>query len=229
VKQKSFSLTSRNLLGLVVLSLGTILTLGNFEIIDARAVIRFWPVLLIVFGAIKLLEPGSTSGRTFGGVIAVLGVIMVLNRMDIFDLDIWAFWPLLLVAAGASLIWRKHGEDVKIPDDDSTDQVSGVALLGGLEQTCSSQHFRGGSISAILGGHEVDLRDADIPEGETAVLDILTFMGGVELRVPADWTIVLDGTAFLGGFDSKARGNPAVNKRLVIKGQTVMGGVEIRN
>jgi hypothetical protein len=218
-------------IGVIVLLLGVILTLGNFDIIDAPAVVRFWPVLLIIFGAVKLLEPGSSGGRIFGGLVGAVGLVMVLNRMDIVDLDLWDFWPLLLVIAGASLIWRKHGADAEMSDRSAHDQdyVSGTALLGGLEQRCTSKQFKGGSLTAILGGHELDLRDADIVDGEFAVLDIVAFMGGVELRIPADWTVVLEGTAFMGGYENKARGSAAVDKRLVIRGQAIMGGVEIGN
>jgi len=228
---KSFSLTSRSVIGVIVLLLGVVLTLGNFDIIDAPAVVRFWPVLLIIFGAVKLLEPGSGGGRIFGGLVGAVGVVMLLNRMDIFDVDLWDFWPLLLVIAGASLIWRKHSGEASAFDGEVNDHdvISGNAMLAGLEQRCTSQHFRGGSISAILGGHEVDLRDADIVEGDVAVLDVFAFMGGVELRIPADWTVVMEGTAFMGGYENKARGSAAVNKRLVIRGQAIMGGVEIGN
>lgn len=228
---KSFSLTSRSVIGVIVLLLGVILTLGNFDIIDAPGVVRFWPVLLIIFGAVKLIEPGSQSGRIFGGIVAAVGLVMVLNRMDVVDVNLWDFWPLLLVIAGGSLIWHKRSADAEIHAGDvhDHDHVSGTALLGGLEQRCTARRFKGGSISAILGGHEVDLRDADIEDGAIAVLDVFAFMGGVEIRIPDDWTVVMEGSAFLGGYENKARGSVAVDKRLVIRGQAVMGGVEIRN
>lgn len=208
--------------------LGVVLTLGNFDIIDARGVLRFWPVLLIIFGGVRLVEPGPGSGRIFGAFVAVVGVILLLNRLDIIDTRIWSFWPLLLIAIGGALIWRTQGSTEHITEE-ADDLISGTAILGGLEQRSTSQHFRGGNLSAIMGGHEVDLRDADMPEGEIAVLDIFTLMGGVELRVPEQWNVALEGSAFLGGYENKARGSATSNKRLIIRGQSIMGGVEIKN
>ncbi|MDT8323475.1 MAG: DUF5668 domain-containing protein [Bacteroidota bacterium] len=229
MNSKSFTLTSRSVIGVIVLLLGVLLTLGNFDIIDAGSVVRFWPVLLIAFGAVKLIEPGSRAGRSFGGLIAVVGLVMVLNRMDVVDIDLWDFWPLLLVIAGASLIWHKRDADVGMREAEGGEVITGTAVLGGLEQRSMSQQFKGGSISAILGGHEVDLRDADMGDGDTAVLDIFVLIGGAELRIPDDWTVIMEGSAFIGGYENKARGSAAVSKRLVIRGTAVMGGVEIRN
>ncbi len=54
--------------------------------------------------------------------------------------------------------------------------------------------------------------------------------GGIELRVPEDWTVELRGTPLLAGFVDKTR-QPSVptEKRLVIRGVALMGGVEIKN
>lgn len=229
MNEKSFSLTSRSVIGVLILLLGIILTLGNFDIIDAPEIIRFWPALLILFGTVKALQPGGTGGRVFGGAVALIGAMMLLNRLDMFDFDFWSFWPLLLVVIGASLVFRTRSRHDFSKQDSEADFVSGTAILGGIEQKNSSRHFRGGEISAILGGHTLDLRDADMLEDDTATLDMFTFMGGVELRVPQEWTVIVEGSAFLGGFENKARSTGDGKKKLLIKGQAVMGGVEISN
>ncbi|PLX24073.1 MAG: hypothetical protein C0600_13760 [Ignavibacteria bacterium] len=229
MNQKSFSLTSRSVLGVLILLLGIVLTLGNFDIIDAPEVIRFWPVLLVLFGLLKALQPGGTGGRVFGGAIAFIGAMMILNRLDMFNFDFWDFWPLLLVAIGASLVFRTRSRPDFEKEDSANDFVRGTAILGGIEQKNSSQQFRGGEISAVLGGHTLDLRDAEILEHDTATLDLFTFMGGVELRVPQNWTIIVEGSAFMGGFENKTRGAGDAKQKLIIKGQAIMGGVEITN
>jgi predicted membrane protein len=229
VNEKSFSFNSRYVIGLVILLLGIVLTLGNFDIVDSSQVLRFWPILLVVFGLIKMLEPGNGVGRIFGGGLAAVGAIMVLNRMDVIEFNFMGLWPLLLVAAGASLLLRKRDREQMKKSEVADDSVTGTAILSGIEQRSSTKHFNGGDISAILGGHVLDLRDADMPVGETAVLDVFACMGGIEIRVPVDWTVVLEGSAFMGGFESKARAQDAGSKRLVIKGQAIMGGVEVGN
>ena len=229
MKNTSSALTSGTVLGTVVVLLGLVLTLGNFDVIDASSYLRYWPVLLVIFGVIKALQPGGSGGRFFGGLIAFVGAFMLLNRMDVINMNLWSFWPLLLVAAGASMILKHRGAPTADIDAEEQDTVGGMAVLGGLQQRISSRSFRGGSVSAIMGGHEIDLRDADMPDGQKAVLDIFALMGGVEVRVPEDWTIVIEGNAFLGGYENKARGSVSVRKHLVIRGQAIMGGVEIRN
>ena len=54
--------------------------------------------------------------------------------------------------------------------------------------------------------------------------------GGIEIRVPDDWTVDLRGVPVLAGFVDKTRPPAmATEKRLVIRGMALMGGVEIKN
>jgi hypothetical protein len=54
-------------------------------------------------------------------------------------------------------------------------------------------------------------------------------MGGVEIKVPRDWSISIVGTPTLGGIEDKTIPPMSPGKRLVIEGSVVMGGVEIGN
>ncbi|HET8646769.1 MAG TPA: LiaF domain-containing protein, partial [Vicinamibacteria bacterium] len=103
------------------------------------------------------------------------------------------------------------------------------ALLGGVKRISRATDFPGGSCSAMLGGCEIDLREAAMPEGRTAVLDTLALMGGVEVRVPDDWSVETRGMAVLGGFEDKTRRPLDDRKKLVVTGLAVMGGVEVKN
>jgi predicted membrane protein len=165
---------------------------------------------------------------------ALVGAILLLDKLYIIDVRLWDLWPLILVVIGASMLFgtmRRHrhfavGTGLSSADSNST--ISAVAILGGFKRTNDSQDFRGGEATAIMGGCELDLRQASIKEGE-AILDIFAFWGGIEIRVPEDWTVVLEGIPVLGGFEDKTRPPKESNKRLVIKGYVVMGGAEIKN
>jgi hypothetical protein len=79
-----------------------------------------------------------------------------------------------------------------------------------------------------MGGCEMDLRHAKI-HGE-AVIDVFAMWGGIEIRVPDDWTVVSRVTPMLGGFEDKTRPTPdASTHRLIVRGMVIMGGVEVKN
>ena len=80
-----------------------------------------------------------------------------------------------------------------------------------------------------MGGCEIDLRQASIKEGD-AVIDVFALWGGIDLKVPLDWSVVMQGSPLMGGFDDKTHPpQGGSNKRLVIKGYAIMGGVQISN
>jgi predicted membrane protein len=107
--------------------------------------------------------------------------------------------------------------------------VNGFALLGGVKRKVVSQDFRGGALTAILGGCELDLRHASISSGQ-AVIDTFALWGGIDIKVPQEWSVVVQGTPILGAFDDKTvRVGGDGSKVLVIKGVALMGGVELKN
>lgn len=113
--------------------------------------------------------------------------------------------------------------------EDSAATFRELAFLGGIERRNTSQAFRGGEATAFLGGIEIDLRECRMV-GNEARIDVFACMGGVSLRLPRDWTVVSEVAAILGGFHDMS--TPPVDgsaKRLVITGQAVMGGIEIKN
>jgi predicted membrane protein len=229
MSEKNYSMTSQAIVGVIVLLLGVILTLGNFDIINSASVLRYWPVLLIIFGAVKALQPGRSGGRLFGIIVGAIGIFMMLDRLDIVWFEFWDLWPLLLILIGGSLMLKASGRQILQKGDTSSDQINGFAIFGGIEQRISSANFKGGSVSAVFGAHEIDLRQADMPAHSEAVLEVFAVFGGIELKVPDDWTVVLEGSAFLGGFESKARGDSLAKKKLIVRGQAIFGGVEVRN
>jgi predicted membrane protein len=102
--------------------------------------------------------------------------------------------------------------------------------MGGGERVVRSQDFRGGEVTAILGGFEIDLRGAGIA-GDSATIEVFALFGGVELRVPEDWDVAVHGTPILGAVINSAKAGIGTvpTKTLVIRGSAIMGGVEVKN
>jgi hypothetical protein len=103
-----------------------------------------------------------------------------------------------------------------------------VAIMGG-----SNRHgrFRAvGSINAvaIMGGHEIDLREAEIEGGELT-LNLVAIMGGANVYVPDSVDLEIGGFSLMGGHEEIGRelrprpGAPVVRIRLY----NLMGGTSI--
>lgn len=171
-----------------------------------------WPALLVFFGARMLFRPRRDAHRF---------------RMDI--------------QTGINECVRMDGTAETPGTTDPVDgaprttgadpasQIREFAFLGGIERNNTSQAFRGGEITAALGGVELDLRECRMaPEG--ARLDVLAFMGGVSLRIPKDWCVVSDVSVMLGGMDNRTSAPvDGAAPKLHITGQAIMGGIEIKN
>jgi len=104
-----------------------------------------------------------------------------------------------------------------------------VAIMGGVTRGNNSPSFRGADLLAIMGGLEIDLRKAAI-HGE-AVIDLFVMWGGIEIRVPEDWTVTSHVVPLMGGVEDKTRPPQTahIQHNLVLRGVALMGGVEIKN
>lgn len=226
--------TSQVVLGLLVILMGLLFLLDNLDLIEIRRIVSFWPMVFIIAGIVKLCDTQTRNGQLLGGGLVGVGVLMILDRMDVIDFNIRTFWPLFLIGAGAFVLYKamaaRHTPAagmLKGDDEPGNDVVDVAAILGGFERRVTTQHFRGGEITAIMGGCELDMRTASIQD--EAVINVFALWGGVTIKCPPDWTVVLQGTPIMGGFEEKTATPPHNQKRLVIRGYAIMGGVEVRN
>jgi hypothetical protein len=107
-----------------------------------------------------------------------------------------------------------------------TQTFHAIAVMAGNVRRMGSQELSGGDAIAVMGGVEIDLGAAQLT-GE-AIIDVLSFWGGIEIRVPRGWNVVGRVTAILGGYEDKTAGAPDGSPRLVIRGAAIMGGVEVK-
>lgn len=220
------------ILGVLVIGMGLLFLLDNLNIWDFHDAIHFWPMAFILVGVIKLFDTSSSDGYFLGAALILVGVLMMASRLGLIYFSWRALWPLLLIALGASVLYkavtgrRLIGASMKGVAA-SDDVVDVTAILGGFERRISTPSFKGGEVTAIMGGCELDMRGSSI-ETE-AVLNVFVVFGGISIKVPPDWTVVLHGTPIMGGFDEKTATPPDNRKRLVVRGYAIMGGVELRN
>ena len=233
-----FTFGARFVLGFAVVALGVLFLLDNTGYVDALHLWRYWPLALIAIGLGKLPAARTTPERTGAVVWIAAGLLFLANALDWLDFNVWSLWPIGLVLIGLRMIWgtmRRPSAPVSragagdATSDDANSYFKGFALMSGWERRIVSQQFRGGEATAVMGGGEIDLREAKIGTSP-AVIDIFTMMGGIDIRVPGDWMVTNEVQALLGGVEDgrKERGNDP-NKQLIVKGFAVMGGVEIKN
>ena len=236
--------TPRLIAGLVVLGLGMLFLYHELTGDDIDRVLRYWPLALILLGATMLWgggrqrRPSGQRQSQFWGLFWVaVGSWFLLESLDVIRYDPWdLFWPVLVLAIGASIVWRslRGPRPAREGAPDLAQTFSAFAVMSGVGLRNASQEFRGGEATAIMGGCEIDLRNARISGGD-AVVDAFALWGAVELKVPEGWQVVSEVLPIMGAFEDKTRpapaGEPAEPRRprLVIKGFAIMGGIEVAN
>ncbi|HET7698776.1 MAG TPA: DUF5668 domain-containing protein [Vicinamibacterales bacterium] len=222
------------LFGLMIVALGVLFTLDNLEVLNARDYIRYWPAGLVAVGLLKIVQARSSGHGWVSGLIFIgVGAWMLLNGILYFTINVRDLMPLLLVALGGYMVWRGFGGRRRDPAEAASDgqsSFSAFAIMGGVSRRSSSQAFVGADLTAVMGGCEIDLRQASIPPGREAAIEVFAFWGGIDIKVPDDWTVVTRVMPLMGGVEDKTRapqGGPL--KRLVVRGVVIMGGVTIKN
>jgi uncharacterized protein DUF1707 len=103
-----------------------------------------------------------------------------------------------------------------------------VAIMSGARRAGRWVVPRKYTSVAVMGGVELDLRDAQFSE-PVVTLHAYTVMGGIQITVPEDVEVDVSGIAFMGGFDHNASGAGVPGAPQVrVVGFALMGGVEVR-
>jgi len=235
--------TGRTVAGAVLVLLGILFTLDNFGLIEARLIFRFWPLFIVGVGVVAFARGRLPEQRVAGAFIILVGAALLLRSFGVVRLRFREIWPMFLVFGGGLMVWgslrsRERSRDRAFPGGVTAGPSGGAllnafAVMGGGERIVRDPDFRGGEVTAIMGGFEIDLRQATMA-GDTAEIEVFTLWGGVDLKVPEDWNVVLDAVPILGGISNSARNGAssmtgAPRKTLLVRGTVIMGGVEIKN
>jgi hypothetical protein len=199
--------------GIFWIVVGGLFALGNFGIL--RIAFRdFWPVVLIGIGSLLLWrsslgkrEPGNAAPNPSAAGAAAGGA---------------SFGD-----SGPAATETETGTRGPAPSADSI--LSAMAVLGSVERRNNCQDFRGGSATAVMGRCEIDMRAASIVSPHEAVLEVFSMWGGIEIRVPPDWTVVSRVDPIMGAYEDHTQPPKEGTKRLVIRGAVIMGGIEVTN
>jgi multisubunit Na+/H+ antiporter MnhB subunit len=217
----------------IVIGIGVLFLLNNLNILYFSEWARYWPVILIAIGLVKLVDADSPGGHVAGGVLVGVGAILLGQTLGYLNVQMHDLWPLFLIGAGLLMLFRGdswHGIS-RGPRIHAYGRVREASVFGGGKRQINTQDFTGGHIDAVFSGYEIDLRGA-IMTGDSATLKVSAVFSGVEIRIPETWSAVVEGTGVFGAFaDNTVQPNPQTPglKRLFVKGDAVFGGVDVKN
>src|SRR5207248_3107491 len=108
-------------LGFAIAAAGVLFTLDNLNILHARDYLRYWPLALVVVGIAQIMQ-ARTGGRVLSGSIWIaVGGTMLANRLGLWHVNLFAFWPLILVLVGGRIFWSAfHRASVVDPSGGSS-------------------------------------------------------------------------------------------------------------
>jgi len=238
--------------GLLFTLLGAILTLDAIDLMDASRALRLWPLAVVGAGAIGLSRARGDDARVRAWIWMAVGGLLLVTSMGWSRAGFWdLFWPIVLVVVGVKLGLRAlRPAPTPAPSADTTASPGAdarpsawsngshlIALLGESKRTVQDRPFLGASMTAVLGSCVLDLRQAEIPRGHSAAIDLAAVLAGHEIIVPAGWIVESRVTPIAGSVEDgrspayrpapgpDADGAP----RLILRGFVLFSGLTIRD
>ncbi|MCX6170580.1 MAG: LiaF-related protein [Ignavibacteriales bacterium] len=220
----------RVIIGILLILIGGLFFLRNYDLFDFPYEYLTWEYFFILLGILFFF---LSRNRTAGIVFIAIGLFNLLPEL----------WPLIFVMIGLYIIFgrerlRHNRFSIKSTFEGQSgqpasgnDYVDSVNIFGGGNKVIHSDNFRGGNITSIFGGSEINLANCKLAEGENFI-EVTAVFGGTTIIVPHDWKVVLDVLPIFGGFGDKRSKDPnkafQEGRTLVIKGLVVFGGGEVK-
>ena len=228
---------SKMFIGALLIIIGGLFLLRSFQVLpfEFTHVIFSWRFGLLIVGIVILI---NSNNKILGIILTTIGGLLLFPRIfpDIY-IDGKLIWGIVIIVVGIYVILRSgnskiHPKFSGFSDNINKDFIDDVAIFGGGTKVITSNSFKGGNITAIFGGSEIDLTACKLAEGNN-VLNITAIFGGSTIIVPRDWNVLLNVTPIFGGFSNKIRREPNLvvdqSKALIIKGVAMFGGGEIKS
>lgn len=235
MKSRENRTDKRVFLGGILIVIGGILLLNTIDVFDFRIsrVIFSLPFIITMIGIFILL---NTNKKLLGGILTGVGLFFLVERIvPGLHYHSGIFIPVILIAFGIYIILKQTRKNIDDPERHGflkKDLIDDISIFGGGSKIISSDNFRGGNVTAIFGGSEINLTGCKLAEGDQ-IIDVLLIFGGTTIVVPKDWNVIVNVTSILGGFSDKSIRDPNIipdqSRTLHVKGLAMFGGGEVKN
>ena len=214
--------------GLTITALGITLLLNTLGIADVSSLLRFWPVIIVLFGASMVSEsmrPADPAApRRRSGVPC--------------------FFIFLLILA---MLASRTFPDARAAARSAASAVNVTGVMHSSNRTGGGD-FSHGRVAAVMGRSSLDLRQVKLAPGERVDVDVFVAMGRATVRIPDGWVVDASALPVMGsveedrftapaefeapsqsvpGASATLPAKPASPPRLVLRGFVMMGKVEI--
>lgn len=249
-KRKNKLLSHHRFVGLILLLVGGVLLLRQFGY-PLPVWLISWEMILIAVGLVIGIRQGF---KDFSWLVMILvGVVFLSDDVfPNFKLRQYAV-PIIVLAVGLIFVltpkrmcggrerFRRrikgsdepYTQDNIVPlqvDADSTQEteLDITSIFAGVKKRVLSKQFKGGDITCVFGGAELNLMSADFVS--PIVLDVTMIFGGTKLIIPPNWELRSDITAIFGGVDDKRpQTSNAPEKTIILSGTLMFGGIEVNS
>jgi len=235
MKSKENRTDKRVYLGGILIVFGGILLLNSIDVFNFRIsrVIFSLPFIITMIGIFILL---NTNKKLLGGILTGVGIFFLVEKIvPRLHYPIGIVIPVILIAFGIYIILKQTRKNIDDPEMHGflkKDLIDDISIFGGGSKIISSDNFRGGNVTAIFGGSEINLTGCILAEGDQ-IIDVLLIFGGTTIVVPKDWNVIVNVTSILGGFSDKSIKDPNIipdqSRTLHVKGLAMFGGGEVKN
>ena len=218
-------LSAHAITGISIIVVGVLILLSNLNILPALRLDDWWPMVLIIGGALLLVH--DYRNYLWASILILFGGAYQLRQFDIISVSPWhIFWPAVLVLLGVSMLMGRSSEKKRVLSGDRDDVT---AIFSGSEMKVDAKNYKGSKVTAICGGVSLDLREAVIKK--EATIDLFSFWGGIEIYPPKGVEVKNSTSLILGSTEDNTKRATEVKEGapvLHIIGDVVMAGVEIK-
>src|SRR5262249_22045712 len=144
VERPGWRFSGRLLFGLVLVMVGLLWTLDNLGLVEARDVLRWWPLLLVAYGFVRVTRLGGIRPVVSGSRCLLAGGWMLLRELGIIQVSIFSMWPVFMIALGMAMVWRSvRGARIVGDASERSSYPRPFAFMGGISRGVDSQDLVG--------------------------------------------------------------------------------------